>query len=313
MIKDFEQGYKVDDSFLVVQSLKGVTNASEAYLNLILQDKTGTIEAKKWNATIKDDDIFQPGNIVHITGDVILYKNKEQIKIASATLIQDYEVDDLYDYLTDAPVSKDELLNKITSYISEITNDDIRKVINEVFKDCLRAFSIYPAASKNHHEYVSGLMHHTATMLDVAKALTGIYPNIDKNYLYAGILLHDVGKIDELSGPAIPKYTTKGKLLGHISIMQAKVYEICKKLNVDEEISTVLQHLILSHHGQKEFGSPVAPSTREAELIHEIDNLDSKMNMIEKALSEIEVEEFTNAVRPLENRVLYKPKPTKKG
>lgn len=312
MIKDIKAGEKVTANFLVIQANKGATNSSEPYINLLFQDASGVIEAKRWNSTKDDEEVFVPGNIVHVTADCILYKNKEQLKVSSGFVLDMSEVD-LYDYLNSAPVPKDKMLSKLTSFMSEIDNSDIRNVVNYIFKENLRNFAIYPAASRNHHEYVSGLLHHTVTMLEVAKAVSSIYPNIDKNYLYAGIMLHDVGKIQELSGPALPKYTTKGKLIGHISIAQALVHEACVKLNVDEEIAMVLEHIILSHHGTKEFGSPVEPSTREAELIHQIDDLDAKMNMFNKFLGEINEGEFTSLIRPLDGRALYKPAPTKKG
>jgi len=311
MIKDFVEGTSFKGPLLVINMSKGVTNSGESYLNITLQDSSGHIEGKKWKATEEEADIFAVGNVCYVEGDVYLYKTDLQMKILSGSKVE-VAPGDLNEFLASAPIPRTKLLDKFTSYLAEIDNEQIKSVLNEIFKSSMTSFSIYPAASKNHHEYVSGLIHHTTSMLDVAKSLLNLYPNLDKNYLYAGIMLHDVGKIEELSGPAITKYTTEGKLLGHISIISARVAEACKKLNIDKEISIVLQHLVLSHHGLKEYGSPVEPCTREAELIYLIDNIDSKMNMIEKALDETEVGEFSQRINSLDSRSFFKAHKTSK-
>ena len=143
-------------------------------------------------------------------------------------------------------------------------------------------------------------------MLKVGETLSNIY-KVNTSLLYAGIILHDIGKTIELSGPIVPKYTTTGKLLGHISIINAEVYKTCQELGINGETATLLQHMILSHHGQYEFGSPVLPMIKEAELLNFIDNLDSRMTAIDKALSLIEEGEFTPRQFALEDRNFYKP------
>jgi 3'-5' exoribonuclease len=143
-------------------------------------------------------------------------------------------------------------------------------------------------------------------MLRVAEALSNIY-KVNTSLLYAGIIMHDIGKTIELSGPIVPKYTTQGKLLGHISIINAEIYKVCQELGINGETSTLLQHMILSHHGQYEFGSPVLPMTKEAELLNFIDNMDSRMNAIDKAISLINEGEFTPRQFALEDRNFYKP------
>lgn len=310
MVKDFVDGTSFKGLLLVVNSSRGVTNAGDAYMNVTLQDNSGSIEGKKWKINDEDIKIFEVGKVVMVEGEVYTYKTDLQMKILSASNVP-LEVGDLNNFLESAPEERNKLLEEFASYLNEIDSKSIKAVLNEVFKDCLTSFSIYPAASRNHHEYVSGLIYHTVSMLRIAKALVLIYPNLDKNYLYAGIMLHDVGKIEELSGPSIPKYTIKGKLIGHISIASNWVSEACEKLNIDEEISTILNHIILSHHGQKEFGSPIEPLTREAQLITLIDNIDSKMNMIDKALKEVPEGEFTSRIMALDGRTFYHAKDTK--
>ena len=146
-------------------------------------------------------------------------------------------------------------------------------------------------------------------MIKVAIALCSIYPSINRDYLLAGVILHDLGKIEELTSPVVTEYTTQGKLLGHISIMDARLLEIGKQLNLeDSEELLILRHMVLSHHGQQEFGSPVRPETIEAEMPNLIDNIDARINIIEKALSEIKEGEFTQKIFALDNRTFYKHK-----
>ena len=176
------------------------------------------------------------------------------------------------------------------------------------FEENIEKLSYYPAASKNHHEYVSGLAYHTYGMLKVAESFCTLYPTLNKDLLYSGITLHDLGKTIELSGPVVPEYTLEGKLLGHISISNAMIKETADKLHIEGEEVTLLQHMILAHHGKNEYGSPVLPQIKEAEILYLIDNIDARMAMMDKALETVEYGKFTKRVFSLENRALYKPK-----
>ena len=166
---------------------------------------------------------------------------------------------------------------------------------------------VYPAASKNHHEYMSGLLYHTVSMLKLAQAICDLYPSLNRDLLFGGVILHDVGKTSELSGPVATKYTTEGKLLGHISIIQAQIKIVANKYQINNDIPMLLQHLVLSHHGKYEFGSPVLPLIREAEILTYIDNIDARMNIMDKALEGVLQGEFTPRIFPLEDRALYNP------
>ena len=155
---------------------------------------------------------------------------------------------------------------------------------------------------------MSGLLYHTLCMADMASLIASYYDNIDRDILITGVLLHDVGKVVELSGPIATKYTLEGKLLGHISIMAAEIRRVARELNINSETPILLEHMILSHHGSKEFGSPVLPLTREAVILHFVDDLDSKMNILDKAYADVEEGEFTQRIMPMDGRAFYKPK-----
>jgi len=184
-----------------------------------------------------------------------------------------------------------------------------RDVCTSIIEDLQEKLYSYPAAAKNHHDFVGGLATHVISMLDLGEAFCTLYPMLNRDLLLAGILLHDLGKIDELSGPILTEYTVEGKLVGHISIMQCKVAEKAKVLGYhDSEQVTLMRHMVLSHHGEYEFGSPVLPMVMEAEMLTFMDNVDARMNMFAKALESVKPGEWTPRIFPLENRSFYKPK-----
>ena len=305
LIKEFLENDKISQNFLVNNVTRGITAKGSGYLNIVLQDSSGTIEAKKWEIEEYDEKIIKVGSIIHVEGDVLVYKSDPQLKVSKVSPVSDADID-VSQFVASAPVSRNDLQKTLFEYIEKITDREVKRVVEEIVKNHYISLSNYPAATKNHHEYASGLLYHTTSMLRVGEMLSSIY-SVNTSILFAGIILHDIGKTVELSGPILPKYTTAGKLLGHISIINAEIAETCKNLGVNGETSVLLQHMVLSHHGQYDFGSPVLPMTKEAELLHFIDNIDSRMTAIDKALNQIEEGEFTSRQFALEDRNFYKP------
>lgn len=294
---------------LINRVVTGKTNGNNrsTYLSITLQDVTGTIDAKLWNASNEQVEQIKTGTVVHVKGDIIKYNDDRQMKIIKIHVASN-DPQEQIKYLKSAPKTGEELIEEIKKYIERIDNLKLNQLVKALFFEYIDKLTIYPAASKNHHEYVSGLAHHTYSMLRIADALCGLYPSLNKDLLFAGISLHDLGKVVELSGPVVPEYTVEGKLLGHISISQAMVKEMADKMNIEGEEVTLLQHMILSHHGKNEFGSPVLPQVKEAEIIYLIDNMDARINMLEKALETVEPGNFSKRVFALENRAFYKPR-----
>ena len=305
LIKELVENEKVNQAFLVNNVTKGVTTKGSSYLNVVLQDTSGTLDAKKWEIEDGDEEVIKVGNVILVEGDILTYKNGLQLKINKVSLAKDNDVD-VSQFVASAPVSRSELQKTLFEFIEKITDKEMKMVVEEIVKNHYISFSTYPAASKNHHEYASGLLYHTTTMLRVAEALGKIY-TVNLSLLYSGIILHDIGKTVELSGPILPKYTTAGKLLGHTSIINAEISKVCEQLAVSGETSILLEHMVLSHHGKYEFGAPVLPMLKEAELLNFIDNIDSRMNEIDKALALINEGEFTTRQFALEDRSFYKP------
>ena len=307
-VKDFTEGEKVKTNLLISQLLRGTTNSGSPYLSLVLQDCTKSIDAKLWDVKPELEKQLEVGKVYDFDIEVIKYKNNLQAKVLKVLPLPQSEID-MNEFVFRSPVSKETLRSNIQEGISLIHNENIAKIVS----GCLNYYGNnvfeYPAAAKIHHNFIGGLATHTSGMIKVAQALCSIYPSLNRDYLIAGVILHDLGKIEELSSPVVTEYTVKGKLLGHISIMDARLLQIGKDLNLqDSEELLLLRHMVLSHHGQMEYGSPVRPETLEAEMLNLIDNIDARVNTIDKALADIKEGEFTQKIFALDNRVFYKHK-----
>ena len=306
MISEFNDHEHIEGQFLVGSVSKGVNANGGSYFSLELRDASGSITSKKWDATLEDEKIFVTGNVIEVVGETNKYKDQLQLKVLSAEIVPLDEID-VVKFVKAPPVAKEELIKRFNAHVASIKDEDCLKIIKYMLNKFGDKYFSYPAAVSIHHEYSSGLLMHSVSMADLATYLCPIY-DCDHDLLVTGCLLHDMGKIIELEGPIVYKYSTEGKLLGHLTIMCSEIRNAAKELGIASEVPLLLEHMALSHHGQLEFGSPVMPLTKEALLLSLIDNLDSKMVVVNKALSEVEPGNFSNKVFPLDNRSFYKPK-----
>lgn len=306
-VLQYDVGEQVELFLLIKSATKGIASNGKPFLTLILQDQSGDIEAKLWDAGEEEERNYAAQNIVKVIGDIQNYRGRSQLRIRQIRPSMPSDNVKLDDFLETAPLGRDEMMGKLTQYIFEMKNPNIQRITRHLLKKYQQAFLEFPAATKNHHEFVSGLAYHVVSMLDLAKAITGLYPSLDKDLLYAGVILHDLGKVMELSGPISTVYTIEGNLLGHITIMVNEIGKTAEELGISGEEVMILQHLVLSHHGKAEWGSPKPPLIREAEILHYIDNIDAKMNMLNRALDRVKPGEFTDRIFALDNRSFYKP------
>ena len=307
LLNELLDGEHLTIHVLVTQVNKGITAKGSPYLSFLLQDKSGTIDAKYWNVREEQLQLYKPGMLVAVTGDVLSHNKQLQFRISSIEILDRSEVD-LREFVQSSTIPRLELKKNIEELIHSIQNNNIKSILLTLLEEYEKDFYTYPAASKNHHNFVGGLATHVLGMLKLAEQVCVLYPTLNKDLLFGGVLLHDLGKLIELSGPVITEYTMEGKLLGHISIMQAKVASIAEHLNIEGEEVILLRHMILSHHGVYEYGSPVLQMLPEAEILFYIDNMDAKMNAMEKALDPIQPGEFTPRIFSLDNRSFYKSK-----
>ena len=307
-VKDFQEGEHLSVNLLVASAIRGITNAGAPYMSLTLQDSSKSIEAKLWDVKPEIEKQLENGKVFNFDLEIIKYKNNLQAKVIKVLPVSQNDIN-MDDFVFRSPVSTEDLRNTIQDGINQIKNENIAKIVTAALNYYSEDVYKYPAASKIHHNFIGGLATHASGMLKIAIALCNIYPSIDKDLLIAGVIMHDLGKIEELTSPVVTEYSIEGKLLGHISIMDARLLEIGKQLKLeDSEELLLLRHMILSHHGEYEFGSPIRPETLEAEILSQIDNIDAKINIINKALDEVKIGEFTQKQFAMDNRVFYKHK-----
>ena len=309
-IKDLKDGAHVHDEFIVASVNKCASDKGKQYLNVVLQDKTGTINAKKWDVTERDLGLIVPGKVLEFDGEIPSYKGVFQFKIIYASEV-DEKLVNIENFKKVSPIPLDELKAKLDYYLHSFKDKDVDLIVNTVINHFYDKYITYPAAVKIHHEFGSGILHHSLAMADLAEQVARLYPSVDRDLLVAGALMHDIGKTVEYKDLPIPEVTIEGKLVGHISIMYAEFKNIVDKLNIKSEVPLLLEHMILSHHGKLEFGSPVLPMTREAMLLSMIDLLDSQLMVVDKALKDVKPGEFSERIWSMDNVAFYKPEERK--
>ena len=307
-IKEFEDGERIIGQLLVVGVNKGVTEKGMNYLNVTFQDKSGTIEAKKWEASDEDILVLVPGTVVSVDGRINLYKGVNQMKIQEVRKIDDISEIDLSNFQRVSPLPLKEMKERLDKYLNSFKDKDVEKITKAVISHFYDKYVTYPAAVKIHHEFGSGIIHHSLAMADLAEDVAKRYPQVDRDLLVAGALMHDIGKTIEYENPLMPAQTVEGKLCGHIAIMYAEFKKIVDNLDIKSEVPVLLEHMILAHHGKLEWGSPVQPATREAWLLSQIDLIDSHMMVLDKALEPIKEGEFTPRLWVMDDVSFYKPK-----
>ncbi|MBO1002917.1 3'-5' exoribonuclease YhaM [Pseudogracilibacillus auburnensis] len=300
-------GDTFDGFMLIKTATKGTASNGKQFLTLFFVDATGEIDAKLWDASKEDVETFTEEKVVKIVGDINEFRGKAQMRIKSIRPAQVTDGVRVSDFLEKSPIDKEMLQEQLMEAIFEMKNPNLQRIVRAFVKKYHEDLFIYPAASKNHHAFVSGLAYHIVTMLKVAKQLCLVYPELNKDLLYAGIILHDIGKLHELTGVVSTSYTMEGTLLGHISLMVTEIKQVADELNIDGEEVVILQHLVLSHHGKAEWGSPKPPLVREAEILHLIDQIDAKVNMLNRALDKTRPGEFTERLFAMDHRSFYKP------
>lgn len=304
----------LDETFEIFVLLKAadvrVARNGKKFIAFTFQDTSGTIDGKYWGASDQEIEKFTAGQVVLLGGKREVYQNMPQIKIISLRLTIEGEPDSPALYMEKPPVQVEELKEKFNSFLFEITEAKWHRIVRHITGKYQKEFFDFPAAKRNHHAFVGGLAYHTVTMLELAKAVCKQYPELNESLLYAGVILHDIGKVKELSGPIGTEYTLAGNLLGHIVMVDEEITKACVELNIsetDEEI-LILKHVVLAHHGLLEYGSPVRPKVMEAEILHHLDNLDASMQMMLGALKQVEPGEYTERIFGLDNRNFYLPK-----
>ncbi len=277
-IKDIKEEDDINGCYLVKQKRMGTTRTGKPYINLVLADRTGALEGKVWDRADQLSSLFQDGEIIEIQGRAGSYRSQIQITVSKLNAAP--EGMDPALFLESTPGDISEMMKSLREILSEVNNVHLKALNDRFLADgsFISLFKKAPAAKKFHHDYLGGLLEHTLSVCQMAALIAGHYSQLDKCLLLTAAFLHDIGKIREFEYKLKIDYSDEGRLIGHLVIGAAMVNEKLTELKkFPRELALRLSHMILSHHGEYEFGSPKRPKFLEAFVLHQIDDLDAKM------------------------------------
>lgn len=317
-VEQLGEGDRIDDSFLVKSVRQGETKAGKPYLILTLMDRSGEIAGPIWDNVERFHSICQPGNVVFVRGSIGSFQGNLQLKVDDVVTVGEVGVD-MGCFLPCSPKNREDMAFELQKIVHSVEDSFYRKLLLKFFKkgSVWTTFQNAPAAKGIHHAYVGGLLEHSLSVAQLAENMASHYEGIDRSLLLTGALLHDIGKLHELSyNRGVIDYTDSGRLKGHIVIGCEMVGEEGRSIrDFSEERIQQLQHLIVSHHGKQEFGSPVVPMTVEALLLSFLDDLDAKMNITEQLRRKVEGNEmeWTDYQRSMDRYLYLKGFETKRS
>ncbi|WP_321388269.1 HD domain-containing protein [uncultured Enterococcus sp.] len=302
---------EVFELFLLIKNADVRTAKNgKKFIAFTFQDTSGTIDGKYWDASEEEIQRFESGKVVMLNGKREVYQGNPQVKIIHLRLARPDEPNQPALYMERAPLKREDMVEEINQTVFEIANAHWQRIVRHLLTKYQKEFFDFPAAKRNHHAFAHGLAYHTLTMLRLGKAICQEYEELNAPLLYAGIILHDLGKVKELSGAMSTEYTLAGNLIGHLVLVDEEITSACQALKIDEtdEDVTILRHMVLSHHGLLEYGSPVRPRIMEAEILHQIDNMDASIQMMLTSIRQTEPGTYTDRIFGMDNRSFYVPK-----
>jgi 3'-5' exoribonuclease len=309
-ITDIKAGDRVDDIFVLSEKILSQKRDGNNFLNVTLSDKTGTIKGVVWDNVDQIAAGITSGDFAHVNGSVSDYRGTLQVVIKNMEPFSPDRVDPS-DFLPQTSRDIEGMFERLVKRMDSITTDYLKALIDAFFKDkeFVNKFKTAPAGKKMHHAYIGGLLEHTLSMVSLADKIAGHYSGIDRDLLLSGAILHDIGKIDEFEYQFKIDYSDKGRLLNHIVIGIEMVDDKLSGIeHFPEDQMLLLKHLIVSHHGTREFGSPEPPKTIEAVLLNYIDEIDSKVNAIRDFIASEDPDETWTSYHRLLERHFYKGK-----
>ena len=310
LIAEMHTGDDVEGFYILKDAFLKTTAAGKPFLSGVLADRSGVIDLKVWDYSgpigARPEDI---GRVVKIRGQVSEFKGAPQLTAGRIRMADGNDQYDLSTLVPTAPIDTDARVAEIERMIDSMEDTDYQSVARAMLTRHLDAFRSIPAAKSVHHSFLSGLLMHTSNMLKTADFFSGLYPEvIDRSLLMTGTLLHDFAKEREFVFSdlgIVTDYSTRGQLLGHLVMGAQEILDVSRELGIPEEKSVLLQHLILSHHGEPEYGAAVRPLCAEAELLSYIDMVDSRMEIYAENLPEVPVGGFSGRIFALDKRIYH--------
>ncbi len=298
----------VEGFFLVASCAVKLTKKSQPYLYMVLADRTGEISAVFWDYDEDVHGIFEPNTVVKVRGSVSSYNGADQLRIERIRRTSAADNIVIEELVPSVELNGEDMYAAIMRIVDGFEDDDYRVICRAILEKERDQLLYWPAAFKLHHAVRGGLLYHTLSVVRLCESVCAIYPFIKRDLLVAGAILHDVGKVYEFEVGEVGianEYSVKGNLLGHLYMGASEIETVAREKGVSSEKSVLLQHMLISHHGDPEFGAAVRPQFIEAEVLSQLDRLDATVNEMGTAISEVAAGEFTGRQWALDNRKLY--------
>ena len=296
------------EGFLLVRSAEKRKDVKgNDYVDMNLTDRTGEINCKIWNWE-SSAEMPENGSVVKIRGTVQEYNGRLQLRVERWRKAAAEDPVDMNRLVPCAPRKAEDMTAEIRETVESFRSEKLRKLTMGMLENAGGDLSWFPAAQRMHHAERSGLLHHTTDMLRMAKAMLEVYPWLNRDLLLAGVIIHDLGKMDELKSDRagnVSDYTRDGQLLGHLVRGITNLNRVADRLGIHGEMVTLLEHMLLSHHGESEYGSPKAPMFPEAEALHWLDMMDARMNTMKSAEDKTPEGAFSEKIFSLDRRIYH--------
>lgn len=305
------QGEGPTEGFCLVKSVSARTDVKGSeYLDFILADSEGECAGKLWNYSRVYHGTFEPDDIIKVRGTVQIWKDNEQLKIERIRHANEQDDVDMNQLIPCAPFDPQIMYDELFMIAQDFRNEDLRRLVQYLLRENKEKLLLYPAGVKLHHATRGGLLHHTLSVVKLAQKILDLYPWLNGDLLLSGAILHDIGKLEELDTGSLGlagAYTSAGQLLGHISIGMSMVAQAAEVTLCPKETAVLVEHMLLAHHGNPEYGSPKLPMIPEAEVLSVCDLLDSRLYEMQAALNSVAPGGFSERLWALDNRQIYKP------
>lgn len=297
------------DGFCLIKSIdKKTSSKGDTYLDMTLSDSEGEINAKLWRYNKATHGEYGVNDLVKIRGLITQYNGADQLKIEKIRPVTPEDGVIVSDFVKSADYSGEQMFEELYRIADGFSDGDLKKIVKAILDDNRLALLYWPAAFKLHHAVRGGLLLHTLSIVRLAEGVCKVYPFVDRELLISGAILHDIAKLSEFTvadtGIATG-YSVDGNLLGHLAMGAMVIDKYAEKLNINPKTATLLEHMVLSHHGEPEFGAAVRPMFIEAELLSELDLMDSRIYEMREAVSAAPAEDFSARVWAMDNRKLY--------
>ncbi|MCI5698037.1 MAG: OB-fold nucleic acid binding domain-containing protein [Clostridiales bacterium] len=311
-ISDLQEGQEFIDFFIVRASGIKIGSNGKKYLDISMGDRTGDLTAKKWDVSPSEEpalEAIKPGDIVKIKASVTVYRDAKQLRVTRIRQVKPEDGVNAMDLVKSAPESGESMFNYILNRAEEMHDEEFKAMSTTVLLRNKERLLYYPAAMRNHHAELAGLLWHMKRMIMHAEVLVNVYTILNRDLLVAGVIFHDIEKLTEINSNKLgvsDGYTFEGRLLGHL-VQGVKVIDtLAEELGISQEKSIMLQHMSISHHYEADFGSPKKPLFPEAEMLHYLDIMDAKMYDMEEAISKTKPGEFSDRIWSMDNRTIYR-------